>query len=93
MTMKRYQPSTKTPRTLFGFAAVAMSALTIGLMVGAPAQLATANRTMLASAAVTPAAATEVAIYPARIDVVASRTILVGSAHVSEATPRAGQQG
>ena len=67
--MNRYQ--TSTPRTAFGIAAAALTAMTIGLAVVLPAQMdagSAANRTVAAVRTVTPAV-TEVSIIPARIDV------------------------
>ena len=71
--MKRYE--TSTPRVAFGIAAVAMTALTFGMSVVAPLGASSGSReigTLAAGSAVAPAAI-EVAITPARIDVVAER--------------------
>lgn len=66
--MKRYEPT--MPKTALIVAALAMSALTLAVSV-APARLD--EGTHAATAAVTPPAATEVTIIPARIEVVATR--------------------
>ena len=77
--MNRYQ--TKLPRATLGVAAFALTALTLGLFVGAPATLAPGSSAdvTLASAARN-AAPTEVAITPARIEVVGVREPVVASA-------------
>ena len=66
--MNRYQPS--MPRTALMLAAVAMSALTLGASI-APARLHEGPPP--AALAVDASAATEVAIIPARIEVVGKR--------------------
>jgi len=71
--MTRYQPAAFHPA--FGLAAVAMSAMTIGLAVIVPARTDSGGRdgaTPSAATVVRPAP-TEVAISPARIDIVAVR--------------------
>lgn len=71
--MKRYK--SKTPRMAIGLAAVAMTAMTFGVSVVVPAQLSAATEEIgnLAVAAPMTAAPIEVAIRPARIDIVAER--------------------
>ena len=71
--MNRFDPS--TPRTAFGIAAIAMTALTIGLLGVAPTKMGSDSLDVisLASAKTVAQGATEVAISPARIDVVAVR--------------------
>ena len=66
--MNRYQP--KMPRIALMLAAVAMSALTLGASI-APARLS--EGTYAAAAAVDTSTATEVAIVPARIEVIGER--------------------
>jgi hypothetical protein len=71
--MKRYEPT--LPRTASGMSAVAMTVLTFGLLVVAPAHVASQKSeagTIVARKADSPAPV-EVAIDPARIDVVAQR--------------------
>ena len=71
--MNSYQPS--IPRAALGSIAAAMAAITIGAMVVLPATLDTATPASLAlaKAAASPVAPIEVAISPARIDVVGAR--------------------
>jgi hypothetical protein len=66
--MKRYQSPNLCPA--FGIAAVAMTILTLALSVVAPAKLDSDARLTTAARV---AGATEVAISPARIDVIAVR--------------------
>ena len=66
--MNRYQP--KTPRTALMFAALAMSVITLGVSI-APTRLS--EGTYAAAAVVNATTATEVAIIPARIEVVGTR--------------------
>jgi len=71
--MNRYEQSRFRPA--FGIAAVAMTASVIGLAVVAPARMEPAGpreRTVSTAAPVAPTP-TEVAIHPARIDVVTAR--------------------
>jgi hypothetical protein len=79
--MNRYPPSTFRPA--FGVAAVTLSALTFAVSVVLPVGLASTcpDATL---AAVTAAAPVEVAINPARIDVVASprREVVIDSVNV-----------
>lgn len=71
--MNRYENS--TARTACGIAAIAMTAMTIGLLVVVPTKLDYGRMDVisLATAKAATPAATEVAISPARIDVVAVR--------------------
>jgi hypothetical protein len=71
--MNRYESA--IPRTAIGIAAVVMTALTFGLAVFVPAHMAAGAHDLgrLAAAGPTGAAPIEVAITPARIDVVAER--------------------
>ena len=75
--MNRYEP--KTPRAAIAIAALALSAITMGVMVGAPASV-TADASVLANYK----PATEVRISPARIDVIATRDQVIT---VAAATP------
>ena len=71
--MKRYK--TKLPRAAIGMTAVAMTAITFGLAVVVPAEVASRNQdagAYVASRAVS-SVPTEVAIIPARIEVIAVR--------------------
>jgi hypothetical protein len=91
--MNRYE--TSIPRAAFGIAAVAMTAITVGLAVVAPAKLDSGRaeiRTPAVSGAVTPAP-TEVAISPARIDVVAVREPKLVSVQVPSVQPKRKQPG
>jgi hypothetical protein len=71
--MNRYV--TSIPRSVFAIAAVVMTAGTFGLSVIVPAQLASTSQAALAPAASkgVMTAPTEVAISPARIDVIGIR--------------------
>lgn len=71
--MNRYE--TSTPRTACGIAAIAMTAMTIGLMVVVPTKMDSGSLDVISLAAANAATPgdTEVAISPARIDVVAVR--------------------
>ena len=75
--MKRYEP--KTPRTALGLAAIALTALTLGLLVVTPATLdaGSPDALTLARAKAPPI---EVVISPARIDVVGQRNREVAAA-------------
>ncbi len=72
-TMNRYEPS--APRTACSIAAIAMTAMTIGLLVVVPTKMDSGSLDFisLATAKAATPAATEVIISPARIDVVAVR--------------------
>jgi len=70
--MNSYQ--TSTPRALSAVAAVVLAALTLGLLVVAPASLDAVDRGGRTQAHATPPVVpTEVAIIPARIDVIGVR--------------------
>lgn len=75
--MSRYQPNAFHP--VLGIAAVAMTALTFVLAVGVPSRVAMAGADDTARAASTqvPRGFVEVAIIPARIDVVGIRDTTV----------------
>jgi len=76
--MKRY--ASQSPRAAFGVAAVAMTTLTIALLVGLPAQFGKAPQDLSAViAAASAPSATEVAISPARIDVIGVRDEVAAS--------------
>ncbi len=75
--MNRYP---KTPRVAFGFAAVALSALTFGVAVVAPSTtLAHATAPSLAATAMA-TGATQAAINPGRIEVVGVRPATLADA-------------
>ena len=91
--MNRYETSMFRPS--FGIAAIAMTAITISLAVVMPATMIPVGPdvlTLSASTAVAPAR-TEVAISPARIDVVAVREQTTASAPVRNVQPTRGQPG
>jgi len=71
--MNRY--SYPIPRSIFGFAAIALMAGTFGLAVVTPAKLGSGGSTVLAAAASAPGAKqpTEIALSPSRIEVVGIR--------------------
>ena len=75
--MNRYQPNAFHP--VLGIAAVAMTALTFVLAIGVPSRVAAPLVDGAAQAAATrvPAGFVEVAIIPARIDVVGVRDTTV----------------
>lgn len=83
--MNRYQPS--TPRAAIGFIAVALTAMTIGLMVVVPAKFGNGGQEALTLAKAAPAP-TEVTISPATIDVVGVREPTVASAQAAGTPPR-----
>jgi hypothetical protein len=91
--MKTY--TTRTPRATLGLAAVALSALTIGLMVGAPAHSHQGAAARLAPQhrALPVAPPIEVAISPARIDVVATRADFAIAAQTSDVAFKAKAEG
>ena len=66
---------TSIPRTAVGVAAIAMAAITFGLFIVVPAQMAAGSAKNYPAMAMQTAApvATEVAINPARIEVVGRR--------------------
>jgi hypothetical protein len=69
--MNRYPD--QTPRMTLGLAAVAMTAMTFGLLVVAPAKMNGGGASAPATTAADAPVAIEVAISPARIDVVGER--------------------
>lgn len=92
--MYRYQPS--TPRAAIGLAALAMTVLTIGVAVVLPSEMQSGGgnaATYTAASAATPAPI-EVAIIPARIDVIAERspTVAKGTVRPVGATPVRAQE-
>jgi hypothetical protein len=83
--MDRYQPTNLRP--LFGIAAVAMTALTIVVTVFVPAGLSPIGRdttTLVKNAG----RATEVAIIPARIEVIGVRETRFATSPLRSATPK-----
>jgi hypothetical protein len=83
--MNRYQ--TRTPRTLFALAAAALTAVTLGLVVVAPAGIAPAvtDAPTLATASTTADAPIQVTILPEPIMVFGVRERAVTATHESEA--------
>ena len=75
--MNRYQPS--TPRAAFGIVAIVMTALTLGVGVFLPATLSPSMQQggTVAAARFAAPASTEVAIIPARINVIGVRDATV----------------
>ena len=89
--MNRYQPS--IPRAAFGIAAVAMTAITIGVALVLPASMEPGDQEagrLAASEAVSPPP-TAVVINPARIDVVGARERELVSAQVRDVDPKCKQ--
>jgi hypothetical protein len=91
--MNSYQPS--TPRAALGSIAVVMAAITIGAMVVLPATLDALSpaRFALVQAATATSAPIEVAISPARIDVIAVREPNVAWALTDAARPNCKPEG
>ena len=91
--MDSYQPS--TPRTALGLIAVAMAAITIGALVVLPAKLDSVNADVVAvaSANAVTLAPIEVAISPARIDVIVVREPNVAWALTDETRPNCKPEG
>ncbi len=86
--MNRFDNS--TPRIACGIAAVAMTAMTLGLLVVVPTKMDSGSRDAVSLAtakAVTPAA-TEVAISPERIEVVGVREANVAAQSRNAAAKR-----
>lgn len=91
--MNRYQ--TSTPRAITAIAAVALTAATLGLAVIVPATTDSASasaRGLAAATAVAPAPI-EVAIHPARIEVIGVREPAVASSREKESRPAGDRQG
>jgi hypothetical protein len=94
-TMRHYRYPTPRARAAFGVAAVVMSAMTIALFVVVPATLASASHDATAHAAAKsyPATPIEVAISPARIDVVGERTEQTAFKPAGSTEPTRAQRG
>ena len=92
--MNRYQISPPRSRAVFALAAVAMTVMTIGIAVVAPAQLQDGPdpRAPGTASAVEPARI-EVVITPARIDVVADPVRETAFEPVRHAQPKGHQEG
>jgi|MudIll2142460700_1097286.scaffolds.fasta_scaffold85052_2 hypothetical protein len=91
--MNRYP--TSTPRAIIAIAAVALTAATLGLAVIVPATMDSVNpdaRALAAGKAVAPAPL-EVAIHPARIEVIGVREPEVASSRDKENRPAGDVQG
>ena len=78
--MRRYEPS--TPRAAFALAAVALTAMTLGLSVIVPAQMDTAKK-----AAPTTVLVSDTPTRVARIDVIAVREPSVAAVRVRAHRP------
>ena len=75
--MNRYP---KTPRLAFGFAAVALSALTFGVAVVAPSTALGTQTVPSLAAAAAASGAPQVAINPGRIEVIGVRSTEIADA-------------
>ena len=91
--MNTYEPS--TPRAALGLTAIAMAAITIGALVVLPAKLDSVSTELftLASAKAEQRRPIEVAISPARIDVIAVREPNVAWALSDAARPNCKPEG
>lgn len=91
--MNRYPAPTH--RTAFGFAAMALSAMTFGIFVVLPAKMDQGTGTMPASfaAKAAPPAASEVVISPARIEVVGEREEKTAFEPIPQARPKSPHAG
>ncbi len=90
--MQRYVPQGHRP--MFGIAAVALTVLTIAMMVVGPAELAPGVHVMqLTGGASGAAAAREVDIDPSRIEVVVDRDSGLAVAGAQGASPKHGHRG
>ncbi len=89
--MNRYPNS--TPRALVAIAAAALTAATLGLAVIVPATLDSAAPDGRALAAARAPAVIEVAIHPARIDVIGVREPEVASTRDKDIRPAGDGQG
>ncbi len=91
--MNRFQPL--TPRAAFGLAAVALSALTFGLAVVAPAKLdsGVVDSRTLAAVGDMPPAITEAAVIPYRIEVIGVRDPKLASSPSDAGDARCASQG
>jgi len=87
--MDSYQ--TSTPRAALTIAAIAFTALTIGVSVVAPAKMGSGSRE-LAGAARQSSVPTPVIIEPASIEVVAARGAAFIPVHVRSVQPKRKQQ-
>jgi len=83
--MKRYD--FPTPRLAFGAAAVALTALTLGVSLVAPANLGTARDAVPVTAAADEPYRTVVIVTPTRVDVIAVRTSTTASAPARDGRP------
>jgi hypothetical protein len=84
--MNRYEPG--TPRTALGLAAIALTALTVGLLVVVPAKM-DVSPDALTLARLKAATPIEVAITPARIEVIGVRDREVATAEDGAMPPKA----
>jgi hypothetical protein len=86
--MNRYDPG--TPKALFGCTAVALTAVTLGALVLAPAKFDSGFEPATTLATATPI---EVSISPARIDVIAVRAPNVAWAMPADGKPNCKPEG
>jgi hypothetical protein len=91
--MKTYRSN--TPRVASAFAALAMTSLTMALLVGAPALVDAGGGpdAIMATAAPVAGGAIEVTIIPTRIDVIATRDADPASVQARVLTLKRKQQG
>jgi hypothetical protein len=91
--MNRFPP--RTPRAAFGLAAIALTALTFGLAVVAPARLDSANTDARPPVTVADMkdAASEAAVIPYRIEVVGVRDPNLASSRSPAGDTRCAPQG
>jgi hypothetical protein len=90
--MNRYEISTPRTRTLFGMAAVAMTAITIGIAVVLPAEMRHVDEGAAPLATAAAPAPIEVVISPARIDVIGERNRQTAFEPVGEVAPKRAQE-
>ncbi len=89
--MNRYENS--SPRAAFGIAAVAMTVITVGMLVIVPATIDSGRDELRTLATPAVPALADVAISPAHVDVIAVRGPSLASVAVRNAQARRGQHG
>ena len=85
--MNRYEPG--TPRTALGLAAIALTALTVGLLVVVPAKMEVSPDALTMARIRAAHPPIEVAITPARIEVVGERDREVAAVEDRAIPPKA----
>ena len=85
--MNRYEPG--TPRTALGMAAIALTALTVGLLVVVPAKMDVSPDALTLARINAAHPPIEVAITPARIEVIGVRDREVAAAEDGAVVPKA----